>query len=92
MRLKVPWERLGFDWDTPTATNGLGVSPTLNAELDTLYEKWLVEFKIGDPATMTGGQLAQFKKDFDKFNAAIRQHDKAFVILPTDTLAQVDAK
>ena len=91
-RLVVQWEKLGLDWDTATATNGLGVSPTLNSELDTLYEKWLVEFKIGDPATMTDAQLAQFKKDFDKFNAAIREYYKAYVILPTDTLEQVGVK
>jgi len=91
-RLKVQWERLGLGWDTPTATNGLGVSPTLNPELDTLYEKWLVEFKIGDPATMTDIQLIRFKKDFDKLNAAIREYYKAFVILPTDTLAEVNVK
>ena len=70
----MQWERLGLDWDTPTATNGLGVSPTLNPELDTLYEKWLVEFKIGDSATMTDIQLIRFKKDFDKLNAAIREY------------------
>ncbi len=97
-KLKDFWEKAGVKWEA--ADTGLGVSPSLNKEFNTLYNGWLKKYKIDDPAKLTADQLKNltpeqikdFKDKFEKFNAAIREAYKAYLILPRDTPDQVKAK
>ncbi len=102
-KLEAFWDKIGVEWDKQET--GLGVSPTLNKELNLLYNEWIKKYEINDPAKLTAAQIKAltaeqikgYQEDFlvkyNKFSKAILDSVyKNFMVLPTDSPAEVDKK